>query len=162
MVTTNIYKKKNMTSIPLNLWLPESPQSYIVRLLSFAFILANVFLIRNAVKRAAGFGYQHSFITVDILWSTSEFLQRFGVDGLFWSVHTIFRISSIVGSGCTVSKYGNWYSSWIPLILHLRAISHKIRPNAYTSARLNESKWFVFIDSSRTCSIRWEKSKETC
>lgn len=42
----------------------------------------------------------------------------------------------------------------MPPILHRRAISHIIKPNAYTSARLNESKWFIFIVSSNTCQAK--------
>ena len=56
--------------------------------LSSTLILDSVFFILRAVKRATGFGYQHSFITLAILCSTSDACQRFGMFGRFLSMHT--------------------------------------------------------------------------
>ena len=38
----------------------------------------------------------------------------------------------------------------LPPMEHLLAISHKTRPNEYTSARLKLSKWLMFIVPSKT------------
>ena len=43
-----------------------------------------------------------------------------------------------------------WTKQDLPPIEHLLAISHKTRPNEYTSARLKLSKWFMFIVPSKT------------
>lgn len=59
--------------------------------LSSTLILDNVFFILRAVKRATGFGYQHSFITLAILCSTSEACQRLGMLGRILSMHTTWK-----------------------------------------------------------------------
>lgn len=56
--------------------------------LSSTLILDNVFFILRAVRRATGFGYQHSFITLAILCSTSDACQRFGMFGRILSMQT--------------------------------------------------------------------------
>lgn len=55
-------------------------------------MLASVFLMRSAVRRATGLGYQHSFITLAMLWSTSEACQRFGIFGRLFSMQTTCNI----------------------------------------------------------------------
>ena len=41
------------------------------------------------------------------------------------------------------------YTHNLPPVTHRRAISHSTKPNAYMSACLNESKWFMLIVSSK-------------
>merc|ERR1719282_153122 len=99
-------------------------------------IRCNVFLMRKVVNRAAGFAYQHSFITFDIDVITSSLCHRFGINGRCPSTQTILRISSKDGSVGTTSQKGSRCSDASGLQVSDNCvrinISQSTRPNEYT------------------------------